>query len=290
MIEYRNYWPNFDPNEHFFHHLFKQLNLQVSVVGPFKETARIDRIRNLFQDIAVAAGYREKAEFFITGENKLPQFHRAKKQIGFWRSYRDREDVFRFPYWMWHLDWEELSVVPDYPRYGKPLSIDRLMRPISSSYTKDQLTDRLNRAVIFSMHLREPRRRFMELTQKSIGCDGFGGAFGKNDRARPKMPILEKYQFSLCPENSIGDGYITEKIPEAFHAGCVPIGWCRPEDLEEDFNPEAVINLYGLDNKQICELLSELKACGALYSKMMSEPLLVRRPDLDTLMEFISDV
>ena len=289
MVRYRNYWPGFDPKDHFPHQLLMSAGRDVEVVGPFMSAGRFGRYRDVIIKLMIASGLKKKANFFITGENKPPQFRWAKKQIGFWKSYVDRTDVFRFPYWMWHLDWPELEHVPAYPRYGMPLSIERLMRPISKSYDNNQINSRLNRAVLFSKHLKEPRKKFFELTSKSMGCDGFGGAFGKDDRTQPKKPILEGYQYSLCPENSIGDGYITEKIPEAFHSGCVPIGWCRPEDLAEDFNPDAVINLYGLDDQQIKELLVELKACGRLYKSLISEPLLLKRPDLRPLINFIQE-
>lgn len=248
----------------------------ITVLGPFKLTL----LDWLF------LRYR-KANFYVTGENRPPQFHLARKHIGFWKSYYKTDNVYRFPYWMWHLDWSELSEVPEYPRYGMPLSIERLMRPIRENYAYDQISARLHRAVLISKHLNEPRKRFYELTLNAIGCDGFGGAFDNDDRTRPKMPRMEKYRFSLCPENSIGDGYITEKIPEAFHSGCIPITWCRPKDLIEDFNPRAVVNLFGLDDKQCNELLLELNGEGELFLSLISEPLLLKKPKLNGLIRFI---
>lgn len=288
MIVYKNYWPCFDPKEHLFHYLLEPAvdGRQLVVIGPFQSGGKIKRF---LKHVLLIAGVANKADFFITGENKPPQFSRAKKQIGFWRSYPDRDDVFRFPYWMWHLDWPELREVPDYPRYGMPLSIDRLMRPICETYPEDQLISRLNRAALFAMHLIEPRKRFNELTTSAIGCDGFGGAFGNDNRKQPKMPVMEGYRFSLCPENQIGDGYITEKIPEAFHSGCVPITWCRPDDLQEDFNPRAVINLYGHDDARVIEILTEVAMGGGLYTDLVSEPLLLKQPSLTPLIDFISE-
>lgn len=288
MVRYKDYWPGFDPKEHMFHALLESVKCgrPIEVIGPFKSKSNIKCLLERFLRLV---RIKKKADFFITGENNPPQFNRAKKQIGFWRSYPDRDDVFRFPYWMWHLDWPELRGVPDYPRYGMPLSIDRLMRPICETYPIDQLSSRLNRAVLFSMHLREPRKRFYELTSNIIGCDGFGGAFGSDNRKQPKMPLMERYRFSLCPENQIGDGYITEKIPEAFHSGCVPITWCRPDDLQEDFNPRAVINLYGLDDAQINEVLTEVLQGGRLYTDLVREPLLIEQPSLTPLIDFILD-
>jgi hypothetical protein len=286
MIRYRDFWSGFDPKKHLLHSIFSEIGHDVEVIGPFRSAGAIKR---LLKHCILAVGIQKKADFFITGENCPPRFHAARKQIGFWRSYSGRDDVFRFPYWMWHLDWPELKEVPEYPRYGMPLSINRLMRPICEYYNQEQLLSRLNCAVLFTMHLREPRRRLFNLTLSTLGCDGFGGAFGTDNRCRPKMPTMEGYRYSLCPENSIGDGYITEKIPEAFHSGCIPITWCRPDDLQEDFNPNAVINLYGLDDVQVTDILTEISGGGRLYRKLLSEPLLQKRPSLTPLTNFILD-
>ena len=285
MIRYKNYWPGFNPDEHLFHEILKTIGSPVEVLGPFE--TRSKAMRSL-ERIRILMGIQQKSDFFITGENKRPQFGFSKKHIGFWRRYKNRRDIFRFPYWMWHLNWPELRVVPKYNRYGMPLSIDRLMKPICESYDRAQLESRLNRAVIFSMHLREPRKKLYKLTNHAVGCDGFGGAFGKDNRSNPKMPIMEMYRYSLCPENSVGDGYITEKVPESFHAGCIPITWSHPDDLQEDFNPNAVVNLYGLDDDHVTELLEEVSQAGDYYRRLIREPLLLRRPSLSPLVDFIT--
>lgn len=288
MNLYVNFWPGFKKEDFLMEMLFRNSKKNLIIVGPFQNgNVFFDRIRLLIFFLKNQG--KLKADFFVTGENKPPQFNLAKKQIGFWRSYAGRSDVFRFPYWMWHLDWPELVEIPKYPRYGIPLSIDRLMRPIRDTYDIDQIKSRFNRAVLFSGHLQEPRKRFFRLTESILGCDGFGGAFGEDDRRKPKMPVMEGYKFSLCPENSIGDGYITEKIPEAFNSGCVPITWCHPDDLLEDFNPKAVINLYGLDDYEIKNVLIEVASEGHLYQCLINEPLLLSRPSLHPLLAFISE-
>lgn len=286
-ISFRNFWSGFNPDSHLIGTVFQSVNGVNKILGPFETDTRY-KIARKFKLIDLLYLLEGKADFFVTGENREPQFERAKKQIGFWRSYPDRDDVFRFPYWMWYLDWPELEHQPPYPRYGMRLSIDRLMRPIRETYSKRQIEARIKKAVLFSKHLHEPRKHLFELTKKSIGCDGFGGAFGNDNRQQPKMPMMERYRYSLCPENSIGDGYITEKIPEAFHSGCVPIGWCRPEDLAEDFNPKAVVNLFGLDDHQISEVLTEITREGAYYQSLISAPLLQNRPRLGPLIDFIT--
>lgn len=287
-ILFRNFWPGFNPDRHLIGSVFQGVNGTIKILGPFQPSGACKMALNLkLTELPFLVG--GKADFFITCENSEPQFNRAKKQIGFWRSYQDRDDVLRFPNWMWHIDWPELENQPPYPRYGMRLSIDRLMRPINETYSNRQLHARIKKAVLFSKHLRAPRKYLYRLTKRSIGCEGFGGAFGNDNRQTPKMPLMERYRFALCPENSIGDGYITEKVPEAFHSGCIPIGWCRPEDLAEDFNPYAVVNLYGLDDQQCADLLTELQNEGEYFQSLLTQPLLLKRPSLAPLREFINE-
>ena len=40
-----------------------------------------------------------------------------------------------------------------------------------------------------------------------------------------KFKFLANYRFNLCPENSLGEGYITEKIFDSIRSGCIPIYW-----------------------------------------------------------------
>ncbi|GHS90829.1 hypothetical protein FACS1894139_14040 [Planctomycetales bacterium] len=57
-----------------------------------------------------------------------------------------------------------------------------------------------------------------------------------------KTRYLRQFQFNICPENSAGDGYVTEKIWQAFAAGCIPIyaGYSRDPE-PEILNPQAFL-------------------------------------------------
>ncbi|HUX43067.1 MAG TPA: glycosyltransferase family 10 [Rectinemataceae bacterium] len=41
--------------------------------------------------------------------------------------------------------------------------------------------------------------------------------------ADDKIAFLRQYRFTICPENARGEGYVTEKLFQAFEAGCIPI-------------------------------------------------------------------
>jgi hypothetical protein len=279
-VRYLGFWPGFKPENFLLHKIFRNHHESLlRVVGPFLS----ERQRLFLRECVIR---EPKADYYVTGENCEPEFDIAAKQIGFWRSYSGNNLVLRFPNWMWHLDWPEIINQPPYERYGMRLSIDRLTSPINTFYNREDLCNRHHRAVIFATHLREPRDRLYNLVNQAIGCDGFGKAF-ETPVLGPKMPLLEEYTICLCPENSLGDGYITEKIPEAFHAGCIPITWCNPEDLAVDFNCEAVINLFGLSDDEIIKILRRILGDGQFVNSLRSVPLLKRTPSLEPLYDFL---
>ena len=60
--------------------------------------------------------------------------------------------------------------------------------------------------------------------------DGFSHAKG---RIEDKLKTLAGYRFSLCFENSIARGYITEKIFNCFCVGTIPIYFGAPNILDK---------------------------------------------------------
>lgn len=57
-----------------------------------------------------------------------------------------------------------------------------------------------------------------------------------------KLAFIQKYKFNLAIENLDTDGYITEKIPEAFAAGTVPIYW-GSKQVKKEFGEGGYINI-----------------------------------------------
>lgn len=57
-----------------------------------------------------------------------------------------------------------------------------------------------------------------------------------------KLETLSQYRFSLCLENSVFDGYVSEKIFDCFFTGTIPIYLGAP-DIGKVIPPEAFIDL-----------------------------------------------
>jgi len=62
-----------------------------------------------------------------------------------------------------------------------------------------------------------------------------------------KNKLIRKYKYNICPENSIGHGYITEKIFEAFANGCIPIYWGLNNPEPSIIQPNSFIHIHDPD-------------------------------------------
>lgn len=284
-IVYHGFWKDFSPKEDF---AFWERNLdafdtrdEITILGPF--------LRGPNQvKLCIRRAFHGKWDYFITGESRSSARFLAHKSIGFREPAVGENGVIRFPYWKWYLTWDGFETSPQYERFGERLSISKLLLSINESHgtvSREEFDALPKRAVLITSHLKRYRGRLAKLCDQTIGCDIYGKAGMGFDGS--KKALLSKFTFNLCPENRIGSGYVTEKIPEAFLSGCIPITHCRPEDLSKDFNPKAVLNLYGMSDDQISAELIEITENYSAFHKMRSEPLLHEAPSIDSLYNFL---
>jgi len=197
----------------------------------------------------------------------------------------------RVPYWMQILDWshEGIRHANRWQRFGAPIPISRLLAPLG-----DAFRSRPRAAAIFSRHQREPRRTLTEAVSEVMPVTGFGRGFGpspsgRNARAGSKTDVLRDFAFNLCPENSLYPGYYTEKVPEAFAAGSVPLAWAD-QHVAVDFNPEAFINLQAFAGIGYANGLRAALEDGVTLERVAGASLLREAPSLEPLATFLREV
>jgi hypothetical protein len=201
----------------------------------------------------------------------------------------NNERHFRLPIWMGSLDWSHEGVnLKKCPRYGARVEISNLMRPLGDGFMAKP-----RQAVLVCSHLLEPRRSLFDALASVIPVTGYGKAFDRgipdhNSSGFTKIALLQQFGFSLCPENSLYPGYYTEKIPEVFNAGVLPISWCD-ENVANDFNTGAFINLLPYARHGYQEALHDLLSPSRLL-KHAEQPLLKKTPTLDNLRLFTNRV
>ena len=85
--------------------------------------------------------------------------------------------------------------------------------------------------------------------------------------------VYSNYRFALVMENTLRDGYITEKIVNAFIGGAIPI-WYGTRQVFDFFNKKAFI-YYDIDNPQAAlERITFLESNPEAYDEMLSQPIL----------------
>lgn len=93
------------------------------------------------------------------------------------------------------------------------------------------------------------------------------------------------FRFIVAFENQYREGYITEKLINAFLSGAIPVYWGSRKVLEI-FNPKAFIYYDIADPEPAIEQIRRLEANPGLYEQMLSEPIL--RNGVETVREYMS--
>lgn len=195
----------------------------------------------------------------------------------------------RFPYWMELVDWSHEGITGNTnPRFGRLLSLERLMHPLGNSFLKKP-----RRAAIFASHMREPRATLIRALERHVPVEGFGPVFDATitHHARSsftKFDVLKNFAFNLCPENSMYPGYYTEKIPEAFMADCLPLTWAD-SNVSTDFLSSGFVNLAPMMQNDFNDLDDLLKNPARL-APYSDGQLLKQKPSLHEIKTLLLNI
>lgn len=159
-------------------------------------------------------------------ENIVPDFNACDYAIGFeWMRYEDR--YIRLPLYYLYPNICELME----EKHLQTLDEIRAMKTDFCSIT----VSNTNRDPIFKTIFKE-LSQYKQIDSGGLWHNNMGG------RVPDKFAFDKKHKFSIVCENSAHSGYTTEKIVQAFAAGCIPIYWGDPS-VSKVFNPKAFINV-----------------------------------------------
>ncbi len=124
----------------------------------------------------------------------------------------------------------------------------------------------------------EPTRiRALQALSHFGQVDVFGSLSGK--KVPTKYDLAKNYKFTLCFENDLFPGYVTEKLLDAYLCGTVPLWWGLLGN-EKHINRRSFINAVDFDSMQaFAEYVANLKPDQ--YQKIYQEPLMSSLPDLE---------
>lgn len=181
--------------------------------------------------------------------------------LGF--DYFDDEKYMRFPFWLLtnfnpNSDYESIKTV-----------CNQLNKPTIDFSHKNKFCSLICRSDYYNK-----RELFFNTINQlgKIDCDGY---FLRNNNILKtkfhdnKREFLKLYKFNLCPENSNNKGYVTEKIFDAIHSGCIPIYWGSDNHPEpEILNHDSILFINDIgNNDNLIQKVEELNENSTMYKE-----------------------
>lgn len=207
---------------------------------------------------------------FFTGECVFPDFNIYDYAIGFNNfAYQDR--YLRFPLW---LDYE-MSV--DLAKKKHLLSDDEILGK-----------KRFCNFVVSNENGADERKLLFEALNSYKKVDSAGKYLNNmGERCGDKLEFQKNYKFSAAFENYKYDGYITEKIMDAFAAGTIPI-YFGTDYITKEINPKSFINYNDFSSPQkLVDYVKKIDTNDEEYLKIMKEPVFTK--DCGASKDFLSD-
>lgn len=252
-INFADFWPTFDRHCNFFIELLsKKYEVEVCE-DPDYLIYSIFGYENLQYDSCV--------KIFYVGENITPDFNLCDYAIGFdLMEFGDR--YMRLPYY----------VLYDIEKLATPKIID----------AEVVLNRKFCSFVVSNANASPERNRFFHLLSEYKKVDS-GGRFENNvgGPVENKREFISQYKFNIAFENSMRDGYTTEKIMEPMLVNSLPIFWGNRK-VGLDFNPSSFIDASDYPFLEaLVEHIVQLDTNDEEYLSILSEPWLNQDNYLD---------
>ena len=229
-----------------------------------------------------------KKTIMYIGENVRPSYLGYDYSLSFDHdTYGGRN--FRLPLWWSRLAWDGFEQKPRKPNahnHGYEQLID------IKSLTQPRKLDMSIKDKFCAMVAGNPeglRVNLFNSVSQYKQVDGYGLMFG-NSLRKSKFAVLPEYKFCLCPENSVYDGYVTEKLIDAYAGLTVPI-YSGDLSVADDFNDGAFFN-YQIDKDMVgfVDGIREWDDDTQLYKSTYEQPLLLKEPNLDGAIQFVRSI
>ena len=263
----------------------------------------------IFSNFGVEEDYKStnaKFRIFTSWETRfyIPITNERMPYANFSLTYMPTQGTnFRMPLWYSWIDWCNNNKTDDFilvcgqshHYIGKNILPDDLVPSKSNFnnlYDPQSILDRTNFCCMLvgnpepdSLSVRA--EIFNEITKQIQQVHGFGLVF-KNRFEGNKIALLRNYKYNLCYENSVHEGYVTEKLFDAKFAGCIPLYNGDPVYSKIDFNEDCFLNKINYSNNH--DFIQEIKKLNSdknYFIEKTQQPLFkdCQIPSLDTVYE-----
>lgn len=223
---------------------------------------------------------KAKYSIFFTGENERPPFGDWDCYLSFDLNSYGGKNAYLPLWWITSSDLIRPTVSP---YLGRPITIDEMLatREVDYKSRKKFCVAFIGKAYPFRMQA--------IAALSAIGkVDVYGGIARNSNRkaALAKFETAQKYKFVFAFENDLFPGYVTEKAPEAWATGAIPLYW--GSDPAGYLNQDAMINLANYENLDFfTERVGDVARNPQLWSNIANQPILKRKPDLEEVLSVL---
>ena len=276
-----NFWDGaFDGD--FFEFFFQQ------ALGGFEYTDNPHDADLIVTSVFGNAQYDKRKTIAFIGENIRPSYMGYDYSLSFDHdTYSGRN--FRLPLWYSRLAWDGFEQKPrrdNMHNHGYEQLIP--IKPLTQRRKLD-IESKDKFCALIANNPEGLRVNLYNSISKYKQIDGYGNMFG-NPLRKSKFAILPEYKFCLCPENSIYDGYITEKLIDAYAGLTVPV-YSGDASVAEDFNYMAFLNYQEFkDMSRFVEYVRGWDNNQEMYRYTYEQPLLDHEPSLDGAIQFVRSI
>jgi len=276
-----NFWDGaFDGD--FFEFFFQQ------ALGGFEYTDNPHEADLIITSVFGNTQYDKRKTIAFIGENIRPSYMGYDYSLSFDHdTYSGRN--FRLPLWYSRLAWDGFEQKPRRDNmhnhgYEQLIPIKPLTQP-----RKLDIASKDKFCALIANNPEGLRINLYNSISAYKQVDGYGNMFGKPLR-KSKFAILPEYKFCLCPENSIYDGYVTEKLIDAYAGLTVPI-YSGDVSVIDDFNEKAYLNYQFSKNMEyFVSKIMMLSTDDRYYREIYEQPLLTKEPKLDDAIAFVRSI
>jgi hypothetical protein len=223
---------------------------------------------------------KAKYSIFFTGENERPPFGDWDCYLSFDLNSYGGKNAYLPLWWITSSDLIQPTVSP---YLGRQITIDEMLKSRDVDYLSRQ------KFCVAFIGKAYPFRMQAIAALSAIGkVDVYGGIAKNSNRkaALTKFETAQKYKFVFAFENDLFPGYVTEKAPEAWATGAIPLYW--GSDPAEYLNQDAMINLANYQNLDtFTERVGQVAGNPKLWSNIANQPILNRKPDLEEVLSVL---
>lgn len=267
-VSFSDFWGGYDPNNNFWTIIMDKLSIPYEVVNDNSDLL-----------ISSCFGYNwqtltSKKKMFWTGENwyrmdtPIPPLGNRKiieifDQV-YSFDYNNYQNHFRLPLYL--IDLIE-SGISDLNSILRNKSKDQLYEDFKSSGFCTFVQGNGNCQF---------RNSYYQALSNIEKVDSYGSLFNNTGIILNREGKIEKtksYKFALAFENSEYDGYISEKIIDAFKSDIIPIYWGGTK-VGSEFNSRAFINVHELGPMESLQKINQIRNNFDLYWEFYNQKII----------------